>query len=92
MNSDIAKTITTITNSTKSNAHQSKDKMECGIVTDIVVVNSLSVLKLLTTKDDALLFRRDTLLWWWVKEKRRKPELVSEMCKLTKQCLLGPNF
>lgn len=36
--------------------------MERGIVADIVVVNSLSVLKLLAAKDDALLLRWDSLL------------------------------
>jgi hypothetical protein len=36
--------------------------MERGIVTDVIVVNSFSVLKLLSTKDDALLFRRDAFL------------------------------
>ena len=66
--------------------------MKRGIVADVVVINSLSVLKLLSTKDDALLFRRDAFLWWWVKEKRRKLELVSEICNLTKLYLLGPNF
>ena len=77
MNSDIAKTIT---NNTKSTAHQSKDEMKRGIVADVVVVNSLSVLKLLSTKDDALLFRGDAFLWWWVKEKRSELKLVSERC------------
>lgn len=76
MNSDIAKTIT-ITQ--KSTAHQSKDEMKRGIVADVVVVNSLSVLKLLSTKDDALLFRRDAFLWWWVTEKKKQTSSVREM-------------
>lgn len=52
--------------------------MKRGIVADVVVINSLSVLKLLSTKDDALLFRRDAFLCSWVKEKRSELKLVSE--------------
>ena len=36
--------------------------MEGGVVADIVVIDSLSVLKLLSAKDDALLFGWDALL------------------------------
>ena len=47
---------------TKTKAHQSKDEVEGGVVADIVVVDSLSVLKLLSAKDDALLLGWDALL------------------------------
>ena len=46
----------------KTKAHQSKDEVEGGVVADIVVIDSLSVLKLLSAKDDALLFGWDALL------------------------------
>ena len=46
----------------KTKSHQSKDEVEGGVVADIVVIDSLSVLKLLPAKDDALLFGWDALL------------------------------
>ena len=46
----------------KTKSHQSKDEVEGGVVADIVVIDSLSVLKLLSAKDDALLFGWDALL------------------------------
>ena len=49
--------------------------MKRGIVADVVVVNSLSVLKLLSTKDDALLFRRNAFLCSWVKEKKKQTRI-----------------
>ena len=37
--------------------------MQCGIITNIIVIKSLSVLKLLTTKDQSLLLHRNSLLF-----------------------------
>ena len=69
--------------------------MERGIVADIVVVNSLSVLKLLAAKNDALLLRWDSLLCDARKKKRREQinRMVSEiLCACSAGWLLGLEF
>ena len=84
------------TNSTNHNAHQSEDEMERGIVADIVVVNSLSVLKLLAAKDDAPLLRRDSLLCDARKKKKAREQInrmVSEiLCACSLAGCLDSNF
>ena len=43
-------------------ASQSEDKMKCGLLRDVVIAKSATILKLLASKDESLFIRWDTFL------------------------------